>query len=92
MNKSNTIGGIIGTILSGIGTSLSLDELQTIISIIFTCIGGLIVIISSVVIPFVKWLKKAKEDGVITKEELEEGKKIIEDGSQIIKNHFEDKK
>lgn len=90
--KHETIGGVAGVILSGIGAGLSLEQLQEIISIICTCIGAIIVLITSVIIPLVKWYKKSKEDGKITKEELEEGKEIISNGVETIKDSLDKKK
>lgn len=86
INRETTAGGVIGTILSGIGAGLSLEQVQQIISIISTCIGAIIVLVSGIVIPLVKWYKKAKADGKITKEEIEEGKEIITNGVNDIKN------
>ena len=86
INREATAGGVIGTILSGIGAGLSLEQVQQIISIISTCIGAIIVLVSGIIIPFVKWYKKAKADGKITKEEIEEGKEIITNGVEDIKN------
>ena len=89
--KHETIGGVAGVILSGVGAGLSLELLQQIISIICTCIGAIIVLITSVLIPLVKWYKKSKEDGKITKEELEEGKEIISNGVETIKDSLDKK-
>lgn len=89
--KHETIGGVAGVILSGVGAGLSLEQLQQIISIICTCIGAIIVLITSVIIPLVKWYKKSKEDGKITKEELEEGKEIISNGVETIKDSLDKK-
>lgn len=89
--KNETIGGVAGVILSGVGAGLSLEQLQQIISIICTCIGAIIVLITSVIIPLVKWYKKSKEDGKITKEELEEGKEIISNGVETIKDSLDKK-
>lgn len=89
--KHETIGGVAGVILSGVGAGLSLEQLQQIISIICTCIGAIIVLITSVIIPLVKWYKKSKEDGKITKEELEEGKEIISNGVKTIKDSLDKK-
>lgn len=89
--KHEAIGGVAGVILSGVGAGLSLEQLQQIISIICTCVGAIIVLITSIIIPLVKWYKKSKEDGKITKEELEEGKEIISNGVETIKDSLDKK-
>ena len=86
MNDFKLTGGICGSILSGIGAGLSLEEIQTILSIICTCLGVIITLVSCVIIPLWKWWKKSKEDGKITKEELEEGKEIINNGINSVKD------
>ena len=91
MNKESLAGGIIGTAVSSVGAGLSLDEVQQIISIVATCIGAIITIISCVVIPFIKWYKKAKEDGKITPEEAEEGKEILQTGIEGVKDVLDKK-
>lgn len=47
---------------------------------------GLSILTSIILIAFRvwRWVKEAKADGKITKEEIEEGAKIIEDGAQEI--------
>ena len=63
------IGGMFGTAISAVGAGLSVTELQAIVSIIATVIGLLITIMTGVVIPVLKKLKKAKEDGKVTVDE-----------------------
>ena len=45
-----------------------------------------------IIIPLWNWYKNAKKDGKITKEEIEEGVKIVSDGSQNIKDSIDNKK
>jgi len=82
MNKE-FIGGIVGTILSSTGAIANLNEWLTIVSTIITILGGIVTLI---VIPLVTWYKKSKQDGVITKDELEEGVNIIKDGVDELKD------
>lgn len=82
MNKE-FIGGIVGTILSSTGAIANLNEWLTIVSTIITILGGIVTLI---VIPLVAWYKKSKEDGKITKDELEEGVNIIKDGVDELKD------
>lgn len=86
MKINKTLGGIFGTILSSMGMAISTEQLDTIISIICSVIGVIIVIVTSVIIPLVKWYKKAKADGKITKEEFEEGKQIVSNGVSDVKD------
>lgn len=77
MNHKELIGGVIGTSLSAIGTATQTQEILQIVSLIITILGG---IISFIVIPILNWYRKAKEDGKITIDEIQEGAKTIEDG------------
>lgn len=89
--EDSLFGGILGTALSGVGAGLSLEQLQQIISIVCTCVGAIITIVSCVIIPLIRWYKKAKEDGKITQEEINEAKEIVESGiSQLPKNEKSD--
>ena len=92
MKDLKIIGGLFGTSLSASSLALSADELDHIVSIVCAVIGVIIVIITSVIIPLVQWHKKAKADGKITKEELEEAGKIVSNGVEDVKNAVEDAK
>ena len=87
MNKE-IIGGYLGTAVSAVGTAIQFDDILRYISLGITILGGLITLISQLVI----WYKKAKADGKITKEEIEEGAKIIQSGVENIKDRKEDTK
>ena len=87
MNKE-VLGGSIGTALSAVGTAIQVDEVLKYVSLAITIIGG---IISMIIIPILNWYKKSKEDGKISKEELEEGVKIISDGIESVKDKTQDK-
>ena len=87
--KSEFIGSSVGTSISAIGTGLQTNEVWQTISLIITIIGGLITVIiglMSLVKSIKNWWIKAKEDGKIDKEELEELKTIVKDGTEEIKN------
>ena len=79
--KSEMVGGVIGTCLSAIGTSLQIDEVLQIVSLIITILGGLI---SLVVIPLLNWYRNAKKDGKIDEEEMAEAAKIAKEGIENI--------
>ena len=86
--KNELIGGSIGTALSAVGTGLQTNDVLQTISLIITIIGGLITFI---IVPLLTWYKNAKKDGKIDTDELEEGVKIVIDGSEKIKGQVEDK-
>ena len=90
MRKS--LGGLIGTALSFVGMGISTEQLEQIISIICSVVGVIIVVITSIIIPLVKWHKQAKADGEISKEEIEDAKKIITGGLDDIKDEINKKK
>ena len=81
--------GIAGTCLSAVGAGMSVTELQAIISIIVTVLGFVISVLVPLIIKIVKKIKRAKEDGVIDKEEmkdiLETGKEIVEQTGSLVK-------
>lgn len=95
MNNHDYIYGIIGTALGSIGISLSINELQAIISIVVTILGFTISVLIPLVIKLITKIKKAKEDGVITKEEIkdiaETGKEIVKETEKVIDDIKENK-
>ena len=92
MKDLKLLGGLFGTAISASSVALSADELDHIVSIVCAVLGVIIVLITSVIIPLIQWRKKARADGVITKEELEEAGKIISNGVEDVKNAVEDVK
>ena len=89
INKSEMVGGAVGTLLSATGTAMQPSEVLQIISLVITIIGGTI---SMIVIPLVSWYKRAKSDGKIDKDEVKEAHEIVENGSKGIKETLDDKK
>lgn len=81
MNKE-VIGGMCGTALSAVGTGLQTSEVLQIISLVLTIIGSLITITMAII----NWWKKAKADGKITSDEIQEGIEIIQDGLDDLKD------
>lgn len=75
--KQEVLEGLFGTSLSAIGTVIQTNELLQTISLCITIIGGFI---SLILIPILTWWRKAKQDGKITKEEINEGIDIMVDG------------
>lgn len=80
--------GVIGTAVSATGAGLSVTELQAIISIIVTISGFIISVLIPLIIKLVKKIKAAKEDGKITKEEVDDiastVKEIVDESSKVI--------
>ena len=88
------ISSAFGNVLSIIGVALTqeqLESVESITAIICMVVGLLITIVSSIIIPLIKWWKKAKADGKITDEEIQEGVEIIENGVNELKDKKEDK-
>ena len=86
INKEILSAGIVGSGISGIGSAVSMEYLDRILSISCSILGLGITIVVAIIIPIVNWYKKAKKDGKITKEELNEGIDIIKNGVESVKN------
>ena len=87
MNKE-VIGGMCGTALSAVGTGLQTSEVLQIISLVLTIIGSLITITMAII----NWWKKAKADGKITSDEIQEGIDIIQNGIDDLKDKTKEDK
>lgn len=73
--------GLTGTAVSAAGAGLSVTEIQAIVSIVVTVLGFIISVFVPLCIKLYNKIKKAKEDGKIDKEELED---IVETGKEIV--------
>ena len=83
--KENIFIGSCGTALSAVGTATQTNEFLQTISLIITIIGA---IITYIIVPLGIWYNKSKKDGKITKEEIDEGKKVLKEGiDKISKNN-----
>lgn len=87
--KDEFITGAIGTALGAIGTATQTNEILQTISLVITIIGA---VISMIVVPLFSWYQKAKKDGKITKEEIQEGIDIISDGVEKLTNKDKEEK
>lgn len=80
--------GLTGTAVSATGAGLSVTEVQAIVSIIFTVLGFVISVLVPLGIKLYNKIKKAKEDGKIDKEELDDivdtGKEIVDETKKVI--------
>ena len=91
INEKGLIGGVVGSAISGVGATISLEQLDRIISIVCSVFGVIITIICVIVIPLVRWYKEAKKDGKITKEEIKEGVDIAKNGIESVKGTLDNK-
>ena len=82
-NKSEMIVGTIGTITTGVGASISVNEVLQIIATCLTIAGGIMTLI---ILPLLNWWRNAKQDGKITKEEIQEGIEIVQNGVEELKD------
>lgn len=87
MVNKEIVGGMIGTSMSAVGTGLQTNEILQTISIVITIIGGII----TIVMALLNWWNKAKKDGKIDKEEIQEGVDILVDGVNELKDKTKDK-
>ena len=80
--------GIVGTAVGATGAGLSVTEVQAIVSIIVTVAGFVISVLIPLIIKLVKKIKAAREDGKITKEEVDDisstVKEIVDESSKVI--------
>ena len=74
-DNHSVIGALTGSVISFIGLNYSITELDSIISIVCS-VSGLILDVVSFTVPriirLIKKVRKAKEDGKITNDELDE--------------------
>ena len=79
-NVKSFIGGVSGSAVSFLG--LSLEDADHIVGIVCGVVGLIITIISTVIVPLLRRIKKAKADGKITLDEVAD---IIESTTEDIK-------
>lgn len=93
MKKS--LFSFLGNAVSILGVALTpqdLENIEHITAIICMVVGLAITITGSIIIPLYKWWKNAKKDGKITKEEINEGKNILQEGINDVKEVVDDNK
>ena len=87
--------GLTGTAVSAAGAGLSVTEIQAIVSIVVTVLGFIISVFVPLCIKLYNKIKKAKEDGKIDKEELDDiietGKEIVDETTKVV-NDIKNKK
>ena len=88
MSDDNVYVGILGTAISATGASLSVTDLQAIISIIVTIAGFVISVLIPLLFKLAAKIKAAKEDGKVDKEEMKDilstGQEILEETKKVI--------
>ena len=88
MSEDNLYIGLVGTAISATGASLSVTDLQAIISIIVTIAGFVISVLIPLLLKLAAKIKKAKEDGKVDKEEMKDilstGQEILEETKKVI--------
>ncbi len=88
MQDDNLYVGLVGTAISATGASLSVTDLQAIISIIVTIAGFIISVLIPLGIKLVNKIKAAKADGKVDKEEIEDilstGQEILDETKKVI--------
>lgn len=86
--KNEMLVGSVGTIMGVAGTASQTNELLQTISLIITIIGG---VITFIVVPLLTWYNKAKADGKITKDEINEGIDIATNGVKTLDDKLKGK-
>ena len=88
MQDDNLYVGLVGTAISATGASLSVTDLQAIISIIVTIAGFIISVLIPLGIKLINKIKAAKADGKVDKEEMKDiistGQEILEETKKVI--------
>lgn len=88
MQDDNLYVGLVGTAISATGASLSVTDLQAIISIIVTIAGFFISVLLPLLAKLAVKIKTAKEDGKVDNEEMKDilstGEEILEETKKVI--------
>ena len=93
MQDDNLYIGLVGTAISATGASLSVTDLQAIISIIVTIAGFVISVLIPLIIKLTNKIKQARADGKVDKEEMKDiistGKEIVDETKKVIEEEKE---
>lgn len=88
MSDNNVYIGMLGTAVSAAGVSMSVTDLQAIISMIVTIVGFIISVLIPLGCKLVNKIKAAKKDGKIDKEEMKDilstGQEILDETKKVI--------
>ena len=92
VNHESLVGGTVGTMISALAINVdNLRSIESIVAIVCTSLGLLITIITSLIIPLVKWYARSKKDGKISADEVVDGVETLRDGLKDIQDKLEDK-
>ena len=90
MNDLKTfISATLGATLGAVGTATQTNETLETISLVITIIGA---VLSFIVCPLISWFNRAKKDGHIDSEEIEELTKDISKGLNEIGESLDEHK
>ena len=88
ISDDNLYIGLLGTAISATGASMSVTDLQAIISIIVTIAGFVISVLIPLLLKLAAKIKAAKEDGKVDKEEMKDilstGQEILDETKKVI--------
>ena len=80
INVKSLFGGVCGSALSFMAMSMSTSEVADIVSIVTGVLGLLITLIAVIIIPVIRWYAKAKKDGKIDIDEINELADTLQQG------------
>ena len=86
-NTKNIIGGLTGTAVSFLGTTI--ENADHLISIVCGISGLIITIVTCLVIPLIRKIREAKKDGRIDDREIDEIIDTLKDGSDKVKDEID---
>ena len=91
VNHESLVGGTVGTMISALAINVdNLRSIESIVAIVCTSLGLLITIITSLIIPLVKWYARSKKDGKISADEVVDGVETLKDGLKNLKDNLEE--
>lgn len=76
---------IIGNGFQYLVSFAQVEDIARIVGLILSIIISVLILVDKII----TWWKKAKEDGKITEDEIQEGVNIIKDGTEEIKDHID---
>ena len=91
VNHESLVGGTVGTMISALAINVdNLRSIESIVAIVCPSLGLLITIITSLIIPLVKWYERSKKDGKISADEVVDGVETLKDGLTDLKDKLEE--
>lgn len=90
-NVKESIGSWCGVCLSLFGTSMAVEKVEAIVGIVCSILGFLLSLIMTIIVPFIKKVKQAKEDGKVTIDEIEDIVKDTQENIDKFKDNINNK-